>query len=148
MRTRFTFLKAVAAIGAMTSSPALCQQISEPAQIGIGAGAGSPKSHLSFRNVPGDTIFVSTRLRVVSDSAKGLNYFAIQVNSANRTWAHGGLQLTGGRRQTNWGGLVNRGGGKADYKKEDPAADLLLMQNGADHERNIPSNGAKASTTS
>ncbi|PNS09819.1 hypothetical protein [Solilutibacter silvestris] len=102
----------------------------------IGPASGDPHSHAAFPGVPNDVVKVSSRLRITRAIDHGLNFFAIQVNFPNRTWAHGGLQLVdGGRYQMNWGGLVNRGGGSADYQKEDPASDLTQMQNGPDRER-------------
>lgn len=102
----------------------------------IGPEANDAHSHAAFPGVPNDIVRVSTRLRVTKAIGRGLNFFAIQVNFPNKTWAHGGPQLLdGGRVQMNWGGLVNRGGGSADYHKEDPVADLQLMQNGPDRER-------------
>lgn len=104
-------------------------------EIGIGGGSGHKASHVLFKHVPGDTISVSVRVRIDAVAPRGLNFFAIQVNFPNRTWAHGGLQQVNGKRQTNWGGLVNRGGGATDYKQSNPAADLMAMQNGADESR-------------
>lgn len=101
----------------------------------IGPEAGDHHSHAAFPGVPNDIVKVSTRLRVTRAIEHGLNFFAIQVNFPNHTWAHGGPQLVDGRYQMNWGGLVNRGGGSADYRQEDPVADLQLMQNGPDRER-------------
>ncbi len=55
----------------------------------------------------------------------------------NGTWAHGGLQDVNGPngpdgprvRQVNWGGLVDRGGGDADYDEADTRMDLEKIQN-------------------
>ncbi|GAB3792142.1 hypothetical protein [Dyella agri] len=101
----------------------------------IGPTANDPHSHAAFPGTPHDIIKVSSRLRVTNAVAQGLNFFAIQVNFPNKTWAHGGPQRVDGHYQMNWGGLVNRGGGSKDYREEDPAADLLLMQNGPDSQR-------------
>lgn len=75
-------------------------------------------------------------MRVVVDrvAPTGLNFFALQVDFTNGTWAHGGLQDVDGDagqrvRQVNWGGLVDRGGGNDDYDKEDDRADLDKIQN-------------------
>jgi hypothetical protein len=71
-------------------------------------------------------------------SDEGLNFFALQVNFDNGTWAHGGLQDLDGadgerRLAVNWGGLVSRGGGNADYEGIGDAAEqarsLDLIQN-------------------
>jgi hypothetical protein len=108
---------------------------SAPSSFVIGPAANDPHTHAAFPGTPHDLIKVSSRVRVTNAVAKGLNFFAIQVNFPNHTWAHGGPQLVGGRYQMNWGGLVNRGGGAKDYREEDPGADLLLMQNGPDSQR-------------
>jgi len=97
--------------------------------IGIGDQEIDQHSHLAFPAVPHQITRVSSHVLVDSAPNVGLNYFAIQVNFPNNTWAHGGIQRVNNRFQANWGGLVNRGGGSADYKKEDPSSDLLLMQN-------------------
>lgn len=101
----------------------------------IGPEAGDAYSHAAFPGIPSDIVKVSARVRVTKASDHGVNFFAIQVNFPNQTWAHGGLELVGGKYLINWGGLVNRGGGLADYRKEYPAADLQLMQNGSNAER-------------
>src|SRR5205085_5402940 len=82
---------------------------------------------------------VSASVQVVVDRAatSGLNFFALQVDFDNGTWAHGGLQDVDGPdgpesprvRQVNWGGLVDRGGGNADYDQADARADLEEIQN-------------------
>lgn len=97
--------------------------------VGIGDQESDRHSHLSFPALPHDITRVSSRISVDVAPKVGLNYFAVQVNFPNNTWAHGGIQLVDNRLQANWGGLVNRGGGKADYEKEDPARDLAQMQN-------------------
>lgn len=108
---------------------------SSPPGFVIGPQAGDPHSHAAFPKTPNDIIKVSSQVRVTTAVGEGLNFFAIQVNFPNKTWAHGGPQLVNGRYQMNWGGLVSRGGGATDYREEDPAADLRLMQNAADSER-------------
>jgi hypothetical protein len=104
----------------------------------IGPETGDAHSHAAFPGLPHDIVKVSARVRVTKAIDQGLNFFAIQVNFPNKTWAHGGPQLVGGKYQMNWGGLVSRGGGSADYQKEDPEADLQLMQNGPNVERSKP----------
>jgi len=111
---------------------------SSPTSFVIGPEANDVHSHAAFPGLQGGIVKVSSRLRVTQAIGQGLNFFAIQVNFPNKTWAHGGPQLVGGKYQMNWGGLVNRGGGVADYKEEDPAADLQLMQNGPDVDRSAP----------
>jgi hypothetical protein len=111
--------------------------------IGIGAGE-EPPTHLSFSNMPKDAkiVWVSARLIVDKASLNGLNFFAIQVNFPNKTWAHGGPQLVkkGNQNveQINWGGLVNRGGGSKDYKEADPKSDLMLIESGVGKPNTVP----------
>jgi hypothetical protein len=120
------------------SLDASAKGISSPSAFVIGPEAGDPHSHASFPQLPNDIIKVSSHVRIAHAIDQGLNFFAIQVNFPNKTWAHGGPQLVGGKYQMNWGGLVNRGGGSADYREENPAADLQLMQNAADSQRSAP----------
>jgi hypothetical protein len=101
----------------------------------IGPEAKDAHSHAAFPGVPHDIVKVTARVRVTKAIDHGLNFFAVQVNFPNKTWAHGGIQLINGRYLANWGGLVNRGGGSGDYQKKNPAADLQLMQNGSNDER-------------
>jgi hypothetical protein len=107
-----------------------------PALFGIGKGESDHHTHVAF-TAPHGLVRTRIRMRMDVDTPKGLNFIAMQVNfQGNGTWAHGGLQNAdtkeGGRkRQANWGGLVNRGGGSADYKKEDDLADIEKMQNAA-----------------
>lgn len=96
------------------------------------------KSHTgaTFDGVPKDLTFVQTRVRVNQVPPEGLNFFAIQVNFNNGTWAHGGLQHNKGKLWlANWGGLVNRGGGANDYKKANPKTDLVKIQNAEQNTR-------------
>ncbi|WP_019466834.1 hypothetical protein [Dyella japonica] len=115
----------------------LAPEVAPPGFV-IGPQAGDPHSHASFPQVPGDIIKVSSHLRVTHAVEQGLNFFAIQVNFPNGTWAHGGPQRVDGKYQMNWGGLVSRGGGSADYREESPGADLQHMQNASDAERSAP----------
>ncbi|EDT04135.1 conserved hypothetical protein [Burkholderia ambifaria IOP40-10] len=98
-------------------------------RIGIGTQEPDPQTHLAFPNVPSHVIRVSTHVVIDQAPNHGLNYFALQVNFPNSTWAHGGILLVDNRQQANWGGLVDRGGGSHDYTHEDPAKDILLLQN-------------------
>ena len=118
----------------------------QPAQtptIGIGSGE-EPQTHLSFGNIPKDSKIVQVSTHLIVDKAlpKGLNFFAIQVNFPNKTWAHGGPQLVKkgnqGVQQVNWGGLVNRGGGSTDYKEADLKNDLLLIESGVGKPNTVP----------
>ncbi|MCE9579686.1 MAG: hypothetical protein K8W52_41595 [Deltaproteobacteria bacterium] len=100
---------------------------------GIGGGESDAHTHVSFQ---APRALTAAHARVVVDKVapRGLNFFALQVDFNNSTWAHGGLQDVdgpdGGRtRQANWGGLVDRGGGTDDYDKEDDLADLEKIQN-------------------
>ncbi|EDY17575.1 conserved hypothetical protein [Chthoniobacter flavus Ellin428] len=125
---------------ALPASPA---STSQTPTIGIGAGEEQP-THLSFSNIPKGSkiVQVSSHLIVDKASPNGLNFFAIQVNFPNKTWAHGGPQLVkkGNQpvQQVNWGGLVNRGGGSTDYKEADPKNDLLLIESGVGKPNTVP----------
>ncbi|MCX7010126.1 MAG: hypothetical protein NTY53_23290 [Kiritimatiellaeota bacterium] len=85
---------------------------------------------------------VSTHLIVDKASPNGLNFFAIQVNYPNKTWAHGGPQINKKGdtliHYANWGGLVNRGGSSKDYKEADPAKDLVLIECGIGKPNTVP----------
>lgn len=112
-----------------------------PADIGIGGGETAPQTHLAFTGIPKDAKIVKVSARLIVDKVapKGLNFFAIQVNFPNRTWAHGGPQfVSGGVEQVNWGGLVNRGGGSKDYKEVDWTKDLLLIECGVGKPNTVP----------
>jgi hypothetical protein len=101
------------------------------ATIGIGGGEDDAHTHLTF-GAGKNMVRASVHVIVDRVPATGMNFFALQVNFTNHTWAHGGLQDVGSKnrkRQVNWGGLLNRGGGSADYDQEDPLADLELIQN-------------------
>lgn len=136
----FTLLAALAVLPAMGAET---KSASSPT-IGIGEGEG-PKTHLAFdKSIPKEAkiIKVSTHLIVDKASPNGLNFFAIQVNYPNKTWAHGGPQLvkkgSGHVLQANWGGLVNRGGGSKDYKEADWSKDLLLIECGIGKANTVP----------
>lgn len=122
-----------------------CAASKSPAAPNIGIGEGEDaKTHLAFKNIPKDAkiVKVSTHLIVDKASPNGLNFFAIQVNFPNKTWAHGGPQLVKKKdkhvQQANWGGLVNRGGGSKDYKEVDWKKDLLLIQCGIGKPNTVP----------
>lgn len=124
-----------------TSSPTATSPPPETPLFGIGGGETDLHSHVTF-TLPHDII--RARVQVVVDRTHdGLNFFAMQVNFKNGTWAHGGLQDVNGpngtrKRQVNWGGLVNHGGGATDYAKHDDSADADLIQNAPDNERVKP----------
>ncbi|ENM3807614.1 hypothetical protein IS636_003687 [Vibrio cholerae] len=67
-----------------------------------------------------------------------VNFFALQVNFNNDTWAHGGFQS----HLVNWGGLANHGGGQLDYNSlslhQAAQLDILKIQNETDEIRNQP----------
>ena len=110
--------------------------------IGIGLGEGE-KTHLSFGiEKDAKVVKVVTRLKVDKVSPNGLNFFAIQVNYPNKTWAHGGPQAnkrdTKLVRYANWGGLVNRGGGSKDYVEADPKNDYALIECGIGKPNTVP----------
>lgn len=113
-----------------------------PALIGIGEGEPKP-THLSFDAERGARITkVTTRVIIDKVAPKGLNFFAIQVNFPNQTWAHGGPQMNGAAghlvQYANWGGLVNRGGGSKDYKEADPRKDFYLIECGIGKPNTVP----------
>ncbi|MBK9032284.1 MAG: hypothetical protein IPL61_13390 [Myxococcales bacterium] len=117
----------------LTPAPAAPIAPATPALFGIGGGEDDPRTHVAF-DAPGELVAASARVVVDRVAPTGLNFFALQVNFNNGTWAHGGLQDVDGpagtrTRQINWGGLVNRGGGSADYEQQDDRADLARIQN-------------------
>ena len=116
-------------IGAvLQGTPATPAQL--PTSFGIGTGENTDKTHAAFGGVPTRLTSVRTWVKVNQVPDKGLNFFALQVNFNNGTWAHGGLQYNKGTDWVaNWGGLVNRGGGSKDYTDADPANDLAKIQN-------------------
>ena len=102
-------------------------------RFGIGAGEDAPQTHVAFE-APRDLIAASARVVIDRVAPTGLNFFALQVDFADGAWAHGGVQDVDGpdgarTRQVNWGGLVDRGGGAADYEEMDDVADLARIQN-------------------
>ena len=108
--------------------------------IGIGGDQGDPHTHLRFEGIPKDSRIVNVSTHLIMDQAApvGLNFFAIQVNFPNKTWAHGGPQVNSGAEKANWGGLVNRGGGSTDYKEVNWEKDLLLIECGVDKPNTVP----------
>ena len=117
---------------ASTTSVTTKDQSSVPT-IGIGGDETDEHTHLLFAGiVKGSKIIkVSTHLTVEKVASNGLNFFAIQVNFPNKTWAHGGPQFNDGKKElANWGGLVSRGGGSKDYTEIDWKNDLLLIECG------------------
>ncbi len=117
-----------------TAPPIVVDAVARPAPaIAIGGGERDPLTHVGFEAPPALTS-VSVRVVVDRTAAVGLNFFALQVDFTNGTWAHGGVQDVDGpdgtrTRQVNWGGLVDRGGGTADYDEQDDRADLDKIQN-------------------
>ncbi|MBI1336279.1 MAG: hypothetical protein GC164_04880 [Phycisphaera sp.] len=100
--------------------------------IGIGDGEADAHTHIAFPNIDRGTRMIQVRTHLLVDKAApvGLNFFAIQVNFPNHTWAHGGPQVNTGKQLANWGGLVSRGGGSKDYQKVNWAEDLKLIECG------------------
>ena len=98
--------------------------------IGIGGDESDSHTHLRFEGIPQDAkiVRVSTHLIVDQAASVGLNFFAVQVNFPNQTWAHGGPQINSGAEKANWGGLVNRGGGSKDYQEVNWKEDLLVIE--------------------
>ena len=108
--------------------------------LGIGGGETNARTHLRFEGIAKDAriVSVSTHLIVDAIDPAGLNFFAVQVNYPNKTWAHGGPQFTGRQEKANWGGLVNRGGGSKDYRETDWTQDLLLIEYGVEKPNTVP----------
>ncbi len=108
--------------------------------IDIGGEEQDAHTHLHFEGIPKDSkiVSVSTHLIVEKAAVKGLNFFAVQVNFPNKTWAHGGPQVNSGAEKANWGGLVNRGGGSKDYKEVNWQEDLLLIECGIGKPNTVP----------
>ncbi|MFS2222643.1 hypothetical protein [Pantoea sp. B65] len=114
----------------------------ENSKLTFGIGdSDSEKSHVAF-NYPEEELRIqkfSINLTVdnLSDEAResGLNFFALQVDFPNGTWAHGGPQS----HQVNWGGLAYHGNMTSDnYTKPEPEKDILLIQNAENAIRNQP----------
>jgi hypothetical protein len=128
------------ALVALTASSCVAASSAAVPNIGIGGGETNARTHLRFEGVPKDAkiVRVSTHLIVDKVDPAGLNFFAVQVNFPNKTWAHGGPQFTGGTEKANWGGLVNRGGGSADYRETDWKKDLLLIEYGVEKPNTVP----------
>jgi hypothetical protein len=108
--------------------------------IGIGGNEQDAHTHLRFEGIPKDAkiVSVSTHLIVERAATNGLNFFAVQVNFPNKTWAHGGPQVNSGAEKANWGGLVNRGGGSKDYKEVNWKEDLMLIECGIGKPNTVP----------
>ena len=108
--------------------------------IGIGGDEPDAHTHLRFDGIPKDTkiVRVSAHLIVEQAATNGLNFFAVQVNFPNKTWAHGGPQVNSGAEKANWGGLVNRGGGSKDYKEVNWQEDLKLIECGVEKPNTVP----------
>jgi hypothetical protein len=147
-------------MGRLVAAPGTASQVSAAADVrrtlplfGIGRGEKDAHTHVVFET-PKDVVFASVHVVVDRTASAGLNFFALQVNFKNGTWAHGGLQdvdRTDGKagprvRQVNWGGLVDRGGGTADYDQRNDRADLEKIQNPAIGQHRTP--GRTASSTS
>lgn len=108
--------------------------------MGIGDGETNDLTHIAFSGIPKDSriVRVSTHLIVEKAAPVGLNFFAVQVNFPNKTWAHGGPQVNSGAEKANWGGLVNRGGGSKDYKEVNWKDDLMLIEYGIEKPNTVP----------
>lgn len=131
-------VRLVAAQGAPASVPEAARTAKtnvrgSPPLFGIGRGEDDAHTHVAFV-IPKGLVSASVHVVVDRTASAGLNFFALQVNFNNGTWAHGGVQDVDGPdgrrvRQVNWGGLVDRGGGNADYDQMDDLADLEKIQN-------------------
>lgn len=108
--------------------------------IGVGGDEADSHTHVRFEGIPKDAkvVRVNTYLIVDRVAPVGLNFFAVQVNFPNKTWAHGGPQINSGAEKANWGGLVNRGGGSKDYKEVNWKEDLLLIECGIEKPNTVP----------
>jgi hypothetical protein len=132
----------ILALALITSAASYCAAtpFSTIPDIGIGGDEPDPHTHLRFEGVPKDAKIVSVSTHLIVDQAGpvGLNFFALQVNFPNKTWAHGGPQVNSGEEKANWGGLVNRGGGSKDYQEVNWKDDLLLIECGVDKPNTVP----------
>lgn len=119
---------------------AVASSLAAVPNIGIGGDELDPHTHLRFEGIPKDSkiVSVSTHLIVKQAATNGLNFFAVQVNFPNKTWAHGGPQVNSGAEKANWGGLVNRGGGAKDYKEVNWQEDLMLIECGIEKPNTVP----------
>lgn len=108
--------------------------------IHIGGAEKDQHTHLRFEGIAPDAkiVSVSTHLVVEQAATNGLNFFAVQVNFPNKTWAHGGPQVNSGAEKANWGGLVNRGGGSKDYQEANWKEDLMSIECGIDKPNTVP----------
>lgn len=108
--------------------------------IGIGGNETNSHTHLRFEGIPKDAKVVSVSTHLIVDQAApvGLNFFAVQVNFPNKTWAHGGPQVNSGAEKANWGGLVNRGGGSKDYQEVNWKEDLKFIECGVEKPNTVP----------
>ena len=123
----------VAPVAPVDAAVVVDAAVQTPPAFGIGGGERDPLTHVAFET-PTPMTAVTVRVVVDRTAAVGLNFFALQVDFTNGTWAHGGVQDVDGpdgtrTRQVNWGGLVDRGGGTADYDEEDDLVDLDKIQN-------------------
>ena len=125
---------------ALATAYASAAEPSTVPNIGIGGDEQDPHTHLRFEGIPQDAqiVSVSTHLIVEKAATNGLNFFAVQVNFSNKTWAHGGPQVNSGAEKANWGGLVNRGGGSKDYREVNWKEDLLLIECGIGKPNTVP----------
>ena len=139
---RAPFVACLALASLLTVSAVRAEDVVKDAWIGIGKDEGV-KTHLTFKiEKDAKVVKAVTRLKVDKVSPNGLNFFAIQVNYPNKTWAHGGPQAnkrdTKVVRYANWGGLVNRGGGSKDYTEADPKNDFALIECGIGKPNTVP----------
>ena len=108
--------------------------------IGLGGEDKDSHTHLRFEGIAKDAKIISVSTHLVVDEAApvGLNFFAVQVNFPNKTWAHGGPQVNFWVEKANWDGLVNRGGGTKDYKEVNWKDDLLQIECGVEKPNTVP----------
>jgi hypothetical protein len=136
MNKYFTSIGAALAV----SCGCLAAQTNTIPNLGLGGGESDTHTHFRFQGVPTNASIVSVSTHLIVDQAatNGLNFFAVQVNFPNKTWAHGGPQVNTGKELANWGGLVNRGGGSKDYTEVNWQEDLMLIECGVDKPNTVP----------
>jgi hypothetical protein len=134
------FVPMAAGLAALMLSAAAAVAEDHTPNIGLCGEEPDKHSHLRFDGIAKDAkiVYVSAHLIVDKAAPKGLNFFAVQVNFPNKTWAHGGPQVNSGEELANWGGLVNRGGGSKDYTEVNWQEDLKLIECGVDKPNTSP----------
>jgi len=135
-----SFFPRAAGLAAMMIPLAAGAQSTNAPSIGLCGDEPDQHTHLKFEGIAKDEKIVRVSAHLIVDKAapKGLNFFAIQVNFPNKTWAHGGPQDNTGEEMANWGGLVNRGGGSKDYTEVNWQEDLKAIECGVAKPNTVP----------